>query len=481
MSIGAAGLESSMHTNTSHKAQMDALKKLMDVYKDTAKVSDSKRQEVVSAMGSLLSEFQKGGEHMNPPAFHALALKAADLLDKIGAVDPEFLTEAIEELSDSKGKKKVSSHIQKRVQEIEVTAASQFLAIHQVKGTVTKSGSSNFTNSDNLDRLGDFHPALDTVQVDDGIEDRLELGEITGFVMKQQIALENAGVLPSPVDIDIDSNVAKDLTLGGILKLSMQLSEARSSQSTPEEGVTVKSFYTAGAVMMDLIMGVLDNSDAEATIRALLNKPFLSDEDILLIMSLLGDLGLSAPPGLLTEVKDALTEHLQVSAQQATSPTDFLMIAEIVKAISDSSLGDMFDEQGVMSILEGKLNSTSGATTIEELAGEVSDENTQENVDPNVDTSLQSSVDFGTPDSPVDINVLQAATAAANLQIKPVESVGSISEENSLSKVQGVGAANGETFLYDFGESVTKILDGFIQKELDSTLENFAFKTPDMP
>ncbi|RAP37243.1 hypothetical protein DID80_04275 [Candidatus Marinamargulisbacteria bacterium SCGC AAA071-K20] len=528
MSIQSAGLNSSMGASHSHKAQMESLQKLMDVYKDTTKVTDTKRQDVVKSMSSLLSELKKGAEHMNPPAFHSLAVQAADVLDKIGAVDPEFLTEMIEELTDSKGKKKVSAHMNKRVQEAEVTAASQFLAIHQAKGLVSSSGSSNFTSRDKHDDPADYHPSLNTVQVDEGIENRLELGEITAFVLKQQVALQEAGVLPhthyDDIDntgdfhpalnnvtvkdgiedrldmgeitgmaikqqielekaglvapaaaIDIDPNVAEELTLGGVIQLGMQLREARSAQQA-EGGMKVKSFYTAGAHMMDLIVGTLGVGDAEEMIMALLNKTFLSDEDILLIMNLLGDLGFSAPPGLLEKVKDKIAEFLQSAAQNATSPTDFMMIAEIVKSVGESSLGDMFDESGLMDILDGKLGAGEGANNIENLASEAAESRFLDHVE-EVDETLESGYSVvGSSENPVDFNVTQAAAASYNQHFKETKSIQKNEDEES-PLIQGVSSSQESSFVYNFSSSVTKVVENFIQKELDSTLDNFAFET----
>jgi len=482
MNIESTGMHSSSHLSKSQKSNVDQLKKQLDLYKEMAKPNDAKRQEFIRSLTDLMSTLQKDTHELNPTAFHAMVHKATTVLDNIQAIDSRFVVDKVEDVSREKGQSSIRSQVEQRVLEAEAAAAVQFLAIHQAKGTVSVSRSQSEDPRD----IGHGHPSLNFVDVDEGIEDRLDLGEISAFVTKQHIALENAGVLPS-IELDVDDDALEGLTLGSVIKLSMQLREARAGACADDGEIKVKGFYSAGAHMMDLIVGLLGTDDAEEQIMALLNKPFLSDEDILLIMDLLGDLGFSAPPGLLDKVKDALSQYLESAAMNASGPSDFLMIAEVVKSIGDSSLGDMFDENKLMSILEGQFQGAESATSIEEMVDQVEALDEKEDVDPNVDTSLQSlgsqslTADavpvVGSPDNPVDVNILEQANALHLQQSKfeAKELRKALQDDNK--KIEALEKAEQGSFVYNFSESITKVIERFIEKELDMTLENFAFDT----
>ena len=178
-----------------------------------------------------------------------------------------------------------------------------------------------------------------------------------------------------------------------------------------------------------------------------------------------------------------LSDFLEFSAQSATSPTDFLMIAEIVKMVSDSSLGDIFDEHKLIQILDGNHSANSSSQSIEAMSQDTlaSDDS---DVDSNINAPFSTVGDsgaVGSLDSPVDINVFQVAAAAANQQVNSLDTTPAISDDEELTRVHGVDASDSHLFMYNFTQSVTAIVENFIRQELDSTLDNFAFDMSDTP
>ncbi len=357
---------------------------------------------------------------------------AIQLFERMGEFDSQFLIDQFEELKPHKKGKKVQ--VQEYLNEKAASVSPQILALVQA-GTSASQSSRDMSGSS--DESPEFSLELSS---------RVLSGDMTAI----------SGLAMKMLESDSGGAIGGKHTVGGhMLSIVADLS--------PDE-------------LVDMLRGILERGIQDIG-------------DIIVIMKILGELGLSIPPDLLQKIADALSDFIAEAATKM-SATEFMSMVQEIQAVTNDASSDLFDDSDLSSLL---------ATQV--LGGELTSQDSQMIKMLGLDTGLIEGAEQSEDDllvisdmlkGKLDIKMSGNAEAMAGQQSKEKSGFASIpspsllkTEEkdgsNLLSKdaIKPISKLIGDDVaklikkeLSSFSDKLLTTLDQFYEKQLEQRLDN---------
>jgi hypothetical protein len=409
--------------------------------------------------------------------------------------DLEFVMDQIEEMQNSKGKKKNTA--------LKIAEIQQSSMIHLTSST-TKSiqQTSSFSSqcdcdsSQNLEELerkaedGDLGAALALAMM---YKSNQQTGTITPDLIKD--AEEgNLGAITaistviqsqaSSQSIQLDAKLvssAEEGNLGAITAMSIAIYQ----QSTTVTEISASKLTIEGSLISTI--GTFTSEELEEMIKAIIMNGFRDINEIMALLSLIGEHGGGIEPALLDTLAEKIVEFINSEAANTTDPLEFMAFLDTLSTFMSTEIGtDMFSslnlEGPLTSMISGQSLDESSANAINAMANSLGISNIavpEEN----------SALDLETNPETLDNNdTLVAASASAEFELnrrispldKPSTSKAPDKEKHSLQKV----AETMKSFLNHkksdlISQSLT-LMEKFLEKQLDSNI-NHTLDNIDLP
>ena len=231
-----------------------------------------------------------------------LAQSTVEMLSMVGDLDPEFLENGCDELKAFRKKSKQKVSLVEFVQ-IQSLLVGQF---HKVKGA------SATATMDAITRLDDYVGARD-VDTTSNKTDK----DVAVMVVRKE---ENQGF--------------QGFTKQALALIQSAANKARSSVISEATGM--------GGHMVSLVAD-LDPEQIKEMVQAILNRGIQSIEDLMTLLQLIGELGLSVDVGMLNDLTDSLQEFLESQACQISDPSQFLAMLAVIQQFGQSDLMQRLD------------------------------------------------------------------------------------------------------------------------------------------
>ncbi len=155
------------------------------------------------------------------------------------------------------------------------------------------------------------------------------------------------------------------LTLGKITGLGIALKHLPDSSHSAV-------YKTANAHPLVKLVGDFDTQEILEMISALLDNKVPSLDDLATLISLLKELGLSAPANLISEINNFIKEFIEDMASKASSPLDIIVLINTIKQLAQSVTAEGLDvsnlPEKIQDLIENDPNKNIKTHHLSELA-----------------------------------------------------------------------------------------------------------------